>query len=170
MAISTNSYGSVEEVAALARRYTDNGSFATTTNPSLTQVEQFIDRTSSTINVILAGSGFQIPITQTDAKAAIAAIVIEAVVDLCHAANSAGRFFTERALERGIAPMKVIRQEMADWVADNAAGLAAMGAARVTPDAGQVAFRDTDESGDEIHPIFQRDAYGNSFKDWDKDR
>lgn len=168
MAVGANSYGTVAAVAALVRRYTSNGSFTTTTNPALATVEGWIDTVSATLNVALAGAGFTIPVTQDDAKAALASIVVEAVADLCHAANSAGRFYTERALERGVSPMKVIRQEMMQWVEDQAAGLVALGAARTTPDAGTVAFRDTDESGDAIAPLFQREAYGNTVKDWDR--
>jgi hypothetical protein len=163
LGVGSNSYGSVDEVAAMTPRYLSGGTFTAATRPTLAQVERWLDTASATLNSLLAKEGFRIPITQADAKAACDQIIVEVVTDLCHAANSAGRFYTERALERGNAPTKVLRQEMADWVEDNAVGLANLGATRLIPDAGQVAFRDTDESGDEIHPIFQRDGFGNSF-------
>lgn len=149
-------------------RYTTAGAFGEGTRPTLAQVEHWIDACSATLNVMLAKAGFQIPITQSDAQAACAQIVVECVSDLVHAANSAGRFYTERALERGLAPMKVLRQDMASWVEEQAAGLAALGAAMTSPSASQVAYRETDESGDDVSPMFQREGFGNSFKDWDR--
>lgn len=162
-----NSYGTAAQVAALTRRLTNNGAYDTTTNPTLATVESWIDQVSATLNVALAGAGFAVPVSQADAVSALSAVVTEAVADLALAANSAGRFFTDRALERGVAPMKVIRHEMSAWVEDQAAGLVGLGAVRTTPDAGQVAFRETNEAGNETFPLFQRDAYNPGFKDWD---
>lgn len=163
-----NSYGDADQVAAFTRRYTNAGSYDTTTNPTLATVEGWIDSVSATLNVILSGSGFTIPITQEDAARDCAGIVTGAVADLCHAANSAGRFFTERALERGVSPLRVLRQEMADWVDAQADGLEMLGATRTQTSAGGIAFRDTDEAGDETFPIFQRSGFGNTFEDSDQ--
>lgn len=168
MAIGANSYGSVAEVAALTARYLSGGTYTTTTRPTLAQVEKFIDNASATLNVMLANVGFSIPITQTDAKAACNEIVIEVVADLCHAANSTGRFFTDRALERGMNPMKAIREDIAAWVEMQAPGLEALGATRSSSLLNGIAFRDTDESGAETFPIFQRSGFSNTFTDWDK--
>lgn len=164
MAIGANSYGTVTEVQALTPRY---GTYTTTTRPTLAQVENWIDKASATLNVILAGSGFAIPIVQADAKSACAQVIVEAVADLCHAANSAGRFYTERALERGVSPLKVLRQEMQEWVEDNATGLENLGATRNRSLLGGLLYRDTDDSGNATFPIFQREGFGNSFTDWD---
>ncbi len=167
MAIGANSYGSVAEVAAMTGRYLIGGTFTTATRPTLAQVEKFIDNASSTLNVMLAKAGFTVPITQADAKAACGEIVVECVVDMCHAANSTGRFFTDRALERGMNPMKAIREDIADWVEAQAPGLEALGAARSTSQLDGIAFRGTDEAGNEVFPIFQRDGFSNKFTDWD---
>jgi hypothetical protein len=166
VSLAANSYGTVAEVQALTPRYQ---TYSTTTRPTLAQVEKWIDNASATLNVILAGAGFQIPITQADAKAACGQIVVEAVTDLCHAANSAGRFYTERALERGVSPMKVLRQEMKDWVEDQAEGLELLGATRTRASTAGILFRDGDESGNATAPIFQRSGFGNTFQDWDGD-
>lgn len=163
MAVGANSYGSAADVAALVPRYTSSGSFLTTTRPTLAQVESWIDSTSATLNVILARSGFAVPISQTDAKAACAAIVTEVVAELCHAANTTGRFFTDKALERGQSPMRVLRQEMADWVEMQAPGLESLGASRTTSLMGGAAYN-TDAT-----PIFQRAGFGNTFEDWSGD-
>ena len=166
MAIGANSYGSVAEVAAMTARYLIGGTFTTATRPTLAQVEKFIDNASSTLNVMLAKAGFSIPITQADAKAACAEIVIECVVDMCHAANSTGRFFTDRALERGLNPMKAIREDIASWVEAQAPGLEALGASRSTSQLDGIAFRGTDDAGNEVFPIFQRDGFSNVFDNW----
>lgn len=150
----------------MTARYLSGGTYTTGTRPTLAQVEKFIDNASSTLNVMLAKAGFSVPIVQADAKAACAEIVIECVVDMCHAANSTGRFFTERALERGVNPMAAIRQDIASWVEAQAPGLEALGATRNTSQLGGIAFRDTDEAGNEIFPIFQRGSFNNRFDDW----
>jgi hypothetical protein len=169
MAVGANSYGTAAQVAALTPRYTKAGEFKAdgTTNPTLATVEGWIDSASATINVCLAAAGFSIPVTQADAKAAVAQVVVEAVADLCHYANSSGRFYTERALERGVAPMKVLRQEMADWVEAQADGLELLGAARTRASTAGILFRDSDQRGNPTAPIFQRDGFANRFEDWD---
>ena len=152
---------------ALTGRYLITSAYTTGTRPTLAQVETFIDNASATLNVMLAKAGFSIPITQASAKAACGQIVVEAVVDLCHAANSTGRFFTDRALDRGESPMRVLRQDMVDWVDDNAAGLELLGATRTYSALAGIAYRDTDNSGNETFPIFQREGFSNTFTDWD---
>ena len=167
MSILDNSYGSPDDVAALVRRYTNSGVFDGTTRPTLDQLERYIDRVSGLTNTYLAEEGFTIPITQTDAKMALDELVIQAVIELCHVSNSAGRFFTDRQLKRQ-SPLRVIREEIAAWVAEHASGLENLGAARGTSFAEQIGFRDTDESGDDTFPIMQREAFGNKFTEWDK--
>lgn len=168
MAIGANSYGTVAEVEALTRRYlSPSGNYSLMSKPTLAQVEKFIDNASATLNVMLAKAGFAIPIVQADAKAACGELVVEVAVDLCHAVNSTGRFFTDKALERGVSPMKALREEMADWVQDNAPGLELLGATRTYSQLAGIGYRDTDESGDDTAPIFQRKGFGNDFEDWD---
>jgi hypothetical protein len=168
MAVDPRSYGTTAQVAALTRRYTTPaGVYDASTNPALTTVEGWIDEASATLNLMLAGAGFAIPVTQADALKALAAIVVEVVAERCHAANSAGRFFTEHALERGVSPMRVLRQEMAQWVEDQADGLELLGANRTRSSSAGVLSRDSDESGNPTAPIFQRTGFGNRFEDWD---
>ena len=160
MAPSTRSYGTAAMVAALSRRYTNAGTYDSTTNPTITQVETWIDQMSGTVNILLAENGFVIPVAQADAVLALQAVVVEAVSDLCRAANSAGRFFTDRALERGVAPMKIIRQEMADWIGEHAEGFEAIGAGRNVATSGGIGSRDGNDEGGEVFPLFGRDAFG----------
>lgn len=167
MSIHDWSYGTPEEVASLVSRYTTSGAFGLTTRPTLEQVERYLDRISGIANTLLAQEGFSTPVAEPRAKAALDELVIEAVVELCHLSNSAGRFFTDRTL-RAQNPMRAIREELAAWIDEHAAGLENLGAARGTSLVSQIAYRDTDESGDPTFPIFQREAFGNRFDDWDK--
>jgi hypothetical protein len=168
MSINANSYGTVESVAALTKRFTSSGIYTTSTNPSISTVESWINQLSSTLNVSLAGAGFKIPITQSDAREACSAMIVEAVADLCLAANSSGRFFTDRALERGVSPMRAIRNEMASWVEEQAEGFELLGATRTRSSSAGILYRDADESGDAISPIFQREGFGNHFDSSDE--
>lgn len=168
MAVGANSYGTADNVAAITLRYTAGGLYNQYgTNPKLSTVESWIDQISATLNVALAAAGFRIPITQADAVLALTGVVVPAVADLCHAANSAGRFFTDRALERGVSPMVTIRKELSAWVEEQADGLELLGATRTRPTTAGVLYRDQDEGGNDTFPIFQRDGFENTFTDWD---
>ena len=69
MAIRADSYGSVDEVTALTQTYLRGEvEYNTLTQPTLTQVEKFIDRCSGVLNMALAQAGFAAPITNTTAK------------------------------------------------------------------------------------------------------
>lgn len=132
MSISPRSYGSVADVAGRTPGPYLNTSktFDTTTNPTLTTVETYIDEISASMNVALADARFTIPVTQADAKKAIGSVVNDLAADLTNASNSAGRFFSEKALYAGVSVMAQIRKEIREWVESNAPGLEALGAER----------------------------------------
>jgi len=131
-------YGTASGVAALARVWTNNGAFfdddvyTTATIPSLEQVENWLTAVSDEMDAALANEGFQVPVTVAKAISALSLQIESVVADLCHAANSSGRFFTEKAIERGVSPMKSIRKELLDWVTEHVVGLEAMGVPRNT--------------------------------------
>lgn len=168
MAIGANSYGSVAGVAAYVGVYTIGGSFTTETKPTLANVESWIDQVSANLNTALAKRGFSVPLTQADAVLEAASLVEQLVSDLAQAANSSGRFFSERFLERGVSNWAVLRNDISNWVEEYASGLEELGAQRGSPTATEIGFRDTDNSGDEISPIFQRKQFGNVFDNWDR--
>lgn len=123
-------YGSVNGVVAFSRVHTRNGAFVDAssgieaTNPSLSQVTEWLDQVSTMLDLALATEWFVVPITDASAKKALDAIVNSLVSDLVNAANSSGRFFTERVLEDGRNPMLLIRSDILSWVSANADGLA----------------------------------------------
>jgi hypothetical protein len=160
MAVGANSYGTAAQVAAFTRRYTNAGTYDVSTNPTLAQVETWINQISGTINVLLAEKGFAVPVTQADAKLSLESLVVTSVSDLCHSANGAGRFFTDRALERGVSPNSVISREIAAWIDEHTAGLEAIGVARSTANSGKIGYRDGDENGSEVSPLFGRNSFG----------
>jgi hypothetical protein len=78
MTIRGDSYGSVAEVLAFTKHLLDGETtFNTTTRPTLTEVEKFIDRASGYMNLALEAHGFSSPITNTTAALPIADWVVE---------------------------------------------------------------------------------------------
>lgn len=164
--IATNSYGSLEGVAAMCTVWTDSGVFNGTTHPTDEEVVTWINQISGFMNISLANEGFTTPITQADAVLAVEAMVNQYVSDMVMASNSSGRFFTDRFLASGLTPLVQIGKDISDWVNTNAGGLEKIGASRTTNPADQIGYRDVDEAGDATFPINQRKAFGNEFRDW----
>ena len=161
------SYGTGAHVAALVPVYTDGGVFNSSTNPTLATVVGWIDQVSALLNTALAGSGFSIPLTNADSILVAQAWVEQAVADLAANANSAGRFFTDRALERGVSPMQTIRKEVLDFIEQIAGSLEAIGASRTNSSAEMdIAYRESDDDGEKVEPLFQRKAFGERSRKW----
>ncbi len=165
-------YGTADGVAAYAKPYATGGHFYDAdcltclvdeeTNPTLSEVNNWLTQLSNTLDVVLAGEGFTVPITETKCVSMITAMIEQMVGDLVQAANGCGRFFTNRAQEFGAVPMMVIRKELVAWANDNASNLAAAGAARGASARDEIATK-------ENTPIFSREAFGNVFDVWKED-
>ena len=168
MTIGANSYGSVTGVAGLVPRYTVGQTFDTTTRPTATQVESYIDSVSGIVNSMLAQSGFTIPIANDSVKDALDLFVNDEVGSIAEGINGAGRF-GPRATD-GVIPnrFKLLFEDVKLFIVGNADGFERLGAARQFSFTSGLAFRDTDESGDATNPIFQRSAFGNVFENWDQ--
>lgn len=156
------SYSSIAEVAAIAPLFTDDTtrSFTADTQPTLTQVTKFLERISAMIDVLLAENGFSTPVTSTTAKLAIDQLVTEAVAELVRYSNGTGRFFSERIIDNGLSPMRIMNNEFASWIEQHADGLANAGANRTTPALGRIITLDTNDDGTASEPLFQRDDFG----------
>jgi hypothetical protein len=172
--IASDSYGTVEGVAALARTWTTSDTFLDAdvyqdgTNPSLTTVVNWIDQVSAILNLALAKYGFTVPITTTRGVLAASSVIEQIVADLAAYANSKGRFMTDKYSKSGISIWRAIREDLDAWVLEYAPGLEQDGAARSASNMDEIGFRSTDNSGDPTFPIFQRDGFGNAFTDWDR--
>lgn len=161
-----DSYGDIDGVAAYVGVYTDDGDFTDDTTPSYQRVVKWIDQVSDMFNVALADAGFRTPVEQVDARAAIASMVEQLVSDLCHAANTKGRFFTKAAQDRGTNVLGTIWGEIVGWVSDHAIGFTNLGVPRVTGTLGKIGSKGMDASGEKLVPMFQRKEFGNIVKDW----
>lgn len=167
MTVSARSYGTAAGVAAYAGVFTISGSFTTATKPTLAQVESWIDQVSALLNTALAKRGFTVPLTQADAVLAAKSIVEQLTSDLASAANTSGRFFSDRNLDRGVSNWNIIRNDISAWVEEYASGLEELGVSRGSPEATEIGFRSSDAGGNATNPIFQRKQFGNEFTNWD---
>ncbi len=69
MGLRSDSYASVAEVTAFTRHLLHGQSaFNSTTRPTATELETFIDRASGVLNVAMASQGLTTPVTNTTAK------------------------------------------------------------------------------------------------------
>jgi len=122
-------YGTADEVAALARAFSDDGHWIDPvedysiagTNPTLSTVEAWLDNISAQMDIALGTNWFVTPvnsITQAQAYKAISQYVCGLVADMCYLANG---------VEREVSPLGKILQDLTKWVSQNADGLVAMG-------------------------------------------
>lgn len=162
-------YGTVEGVGALVSRYSGTDKdFADTTRPAAGEVTTWIAEISSMVDVALAQAGFEVPITDSDITPMLDAFVNRTVADMVEGSRGFGRFGPDReGARRNQSPFSMIMDDVARFVARMAAGMEAMGGSRDS-EVSNVSFRQYDDEGEEVQPIFQRDAFGNRFIDYDK--
>lgn len=167
MAIGANSYGSVAGVAVLVPRYaTTGGTFDGTTRPVLATVEGQIDQVSALVNAILGNAGFAVPVDQADCVLLLAFFVNQEVAAIVEGINGSGRFGPVPKEGGGKGRFALIMEDVKAFVDANAPGFERMGAARDYSVTSGMAFRDVDNNGDEIVPLFQRNAFGHTVDDW----
>ena len=166
MAVDANSYGTAAGVAAHVPRIVrgTTGLFDATTRPTITTVETWLDEVSALLNAMLAQMGFTIPISQADAKRMLDLWANQEVAAICEGVNGAGRF---RNLTDS--RMTLMASEVQKFIEDNARGIQALGAPRARNTTRGLHFRSTDERGNAVHPLFQRDAHGDVPTNWDDD-
>lgn len=122
MAIDANSYGSVEGVAALSRRWTNaSQGYDNTTKPTRAQIEAWIDQVSSVINVTMAGCRYtSLPITVTTVTKMFDLYVNQIVADMVEGSHDIGRLGPTALANRGTgetAPMwAVVAGEVATFI------------------------------------------------------
>jgi len=166
------SYGTAAGVGALVPRYANSSvTFDGTTRPTLTTVTAHLASVNSMLDAMLARAGFSVPISDADVLPMLDLFVNEEVAALAEGINGSGRF-GPTAKKPGGSRFAIIMTDIQDFINVNAAGMSTMGAAR----SGQsvtagMAYRDTDEAGDTIYPLFERKAFGDApfRKDWDSD-
>ena len=168
--VGANSYGSPSGVAALTPRYANGvGTFLTTDRPSLQGVINLIDQVSGLLNSILSQSGFLVPVSSVLAPDVILALTIfvqEEVASIVEGINGSGRFGpTSKTPNQS--RFNLIMIDIQDFIIANADGFERLGAQRTKSAVGTIGFRDHDQAGDEIVPLFERKAFGNVVQEWD---
>ena len=117
------------------------------------------------LNTALASYGFDTPLTSENSLQMAAGLVEEVVADIVKYAKNNGRYFTEKP-EAGL--WNLIAADLNAWLVIYAPGIDANGDPR-TGTSIQIGFRSHDEKGRETFPIFQRNAFGNRFTNWNQD-
>lgn len=170
MAVGANSYGSAAGVAVLVPRYANGtGTFATGDRPALASVEALIDQVSGLLNSILAQNGFTIPVSNTLAPSVVLALTIfvnEEVAAIAEGINGSGRF-GPTTKQPNKSRFRIILDDIQDFILMNADGFERLGAVRSQSAVGTIGFRDHDQAGDVIVPLFERKAFGNVVQEWD---
>ena len=163
MTLDANSYGSIAGVQALVPNY----NLTSGTRPTTAQAESWIDSVSGILNSILAEAGFTIPVTDDDVKDALDFFVNQEVASICEGVNGSGRFGpTSKAVGKQ-GRFSLMLEDVKAFVEGNKAGFERLGAVRSYDVTSSIAYRDTDESGEAVVPLFERKAFGNLDREWD---
>lgn len=165
-AFATGAYSSLAEIGALVPRRTNStGVFDDTTRPTVQRLVTIVNQLSAEVDSILAQHGFDIPVTNASAKLVIDGFVSREAATMIEGINGAGRFGPSRKTNN--APAQMIMEDIQNFVKMNAVGLQRLGATRTYSATAGIGYLDTDNSGDEVYPMFQREAFGNIDTDWD---
>lgn len=163
MPVSANSYGTAAGVGALIPRYATAAgvTFDTTTRPTLAQVENLVDQVSGLVNSVLAQQGFTTPVSQASVVLALTGFVQEYTATIAEGINGNGPNKTQRVT------YKQMLEDVTAFIVGNTVGFERLGATRTYTATSGLGYRDTDQAGDDVPPMFQRKAYGELFVDWD---
>jgi len=126
MTIRSDSYGSTTEVLAFTRHLMDGQTtFNSTTRPTNTEVEKFIDRASGALNVALNNWGMTTPVTNTTAKLILDEWVVSKVTEHVELTQR-GVGYSEAEGSRYIG-FRNLHQAAHDFVKTNALGMKRLG-------------------------------------------
>lgn len=178
MTLAANSYGSVSDVAGLVPRYANvSGTFDATTRPTLAVAEMSINQISSLLNMLMAEAGFTIPVTQADCVLALTYFVEEEVAAIAEGINDSGRFGPGAKAVGAKGRFALLVSDAQAFIESNKAGFERLGAVRSFSATSGLAFRGTDNQGNDVHPLVSRGQYthqggaaggpSNDFVDWD---
>lgn len=176
MTIRADSYSSTSEVKAYTMHLLDGQiSFNSTTRPTGTQLEKFIDRASGLLNVALRGEGLTVPITNSTAKLACDDWVTNqsaAYVELTQ--RGAGFDGTENTRPGSFLNLNESAQEFALMMAP---GFRRLGVTQSEKMSDGLQFtgldakdqRDDPDDSSLRQPFFERGAFNNTYADLDED-
>lgn len=109
-------YGTAEGVAAIQVRHTNEGTFDTTTKPTLATVDSWLEQVSSALNAILSKNGYTVPLDALDTnKPMVDAFANEAVAELVAMVNGRGRFAASgESADRS--PWSVLLEQVSEFI------------------------------------------------------
>ena len=153
MALRSDSYGTVAEVVAFTRPYLDgNATFNSTTRPTLTEVEKFVDRVSGALNVAIAGEGFTPSSVTANSTAKLmlddwAVTRAAALVELTHPMTPYGGQDSDRA-----SMIHGLYTAAAEFVASAAIGWKRLGISITDPSYQGLTFTALNKHGEQADP------------------
>jgi hypothetical protein len=102
-------------------------------------------------------------------KTALDHFVNEEVASLAEGVNGSGRFGpTSKSVGRQ-GRFALMLEDVKNFVEANKAGFERLGAVRIYDATSSIAYRDTDESGEAVAPLFERRAFGDLTREWDEE-
>lgn len=163
MALSANAYGSLTGVGALVPSLANaNGTFDSSTQPLIGQVEGWIEETSALLNMILKFNGFDAPVTEAQVVLVLDMFINNEVSDIVKAHNNTGRLAVEFEDRPTPNIYMTISKDVTDFVEKLAAAFARSGAARPRTEITDVDYLGTDDSGNAIGALFSFEDFGNA--------
>lgn len=172
MALRSDSYGTVAEVVAYTRHLLDGATtYNSTTRPTATDVEKFIDRASGALNVALEGRGLTSPITNSTAKL----ICDDWVVSRAAMYTELTQRGTGYGGQEGsrIGGFKILYQEAQKFAAENALGFKRLGVGQQNKLSDGLAFTGQELQADRVdqddttleQPVFTRHQFNITEED-----
>lgn len=164
MAIASDSYGSVDGVAAYVAHLlpTTLTTFSSTTRPTLTQVEGFLDQQSAKLNAWLAMAGYTVPVSAAAAVRVLANFANLGAAGLCELTQRAAGTEAEGTNTR---ENKFLAEFDKARAFIESGALAALGAPLTSNNAGLglagLSVGGRTSGGGRLQPIFTRTSFGN---------
>ena len=148
MTIRADSYSSIAGIVASTRHMLDGQtSFNSTTVPTLTEVEGFVDEASAHLNTALAGAGFTVPVTNSTAVQALNSWVRWRSVEYVELTQQRGGFAGDETTG-----MVGLHESAAKFVLNGALGWKYLGAAVTVAASDGLAFTGIDAQSERADP------------------
>jgi len=165
MALRADSYSSIAGIVASTRHMLDGQTtFNSTTIPTVTEVESFVDEASAHLNTALSGAGFTTPVTNSTAVQALNSWVRWRAVEYVELTQQRGGFAGDEATG-----MVGLHESAAKFVQNGALGWKYLGAAVSIAASDGLAFTGIDkhsersdpDNSDREQPKFRRGQFDN---------
>lgn len=152
------SYGTSAGVAVLTPKWSADGTdFSTSTTPTKATVTEWITRVSAMVDALLANEGFAIPVTDADVVNILEGFIEGEVAAIVEGVNGSGRFGpTAKPKGTPKGRWQIVMDDVVKFVERFGTGMEQLGATRTRPITDGLEGRETDDAGDDIHPMFQR--------------